>query len=323
MKNLNPINIGLLMYPGVQHGAICGLIDFFAIVNKLVKKSHKLSNSFPIIQIVKINQPVINLDLPSFIVNQHKADFSVIIIPPCQHDIPNKKECNDYINFLKNFFKQACILASIGNGVFLLAQTQLLHGYTITTHWQLKHEFQKQFPEIFIDINSLIIEEKNIITTAGPLSWIDLGLLLVKKFFGSNIMAEVARFFLIQPANGSQSHFNLFIPNFSHGDVAIIKGQNWIADHKNITINLRQLSKITGLETRTMQRRFIKATGMTITEYIQQYRICCAQYLLQFSNKMIHEIGVECGYKDINAFRKIFTKIVGLSPSIYRRNFAI
>ncbi|MBH9973892.1 MULTISPECIES: GlxA family transcriptional regulator [Commensalibacter] len=323
MKKIDLINIGLLMYPNVQQGAIFGLIDFFSVANQLVKEKWNTNLPIPQIKIVKIDKPTVNFDLPSFIVKKNDLNFSVIIVPPCTDEFPSGSKYNMHINFLKHSLKQPCTIASIGNGIFLLAETGLLDGYTVTTHWQLKHRFKNQFPNIYTDFDSMVIEERNIITTAGSLSWIDLGLELVKKFFGSIVMAEVARFFLVQPARRAQSYFNIFSPNLTHGDIPIIKGQKWISNQKNMNITLKQLSKVTGLEIRTLQRRFIKATGMTVTEYIQHHRICRAQFLLQFSKKLIDEIGIECGYKDLNAFRKIFTKIVGLSPSLYRRNFTV
>ncbi|HLS42073.1 MAG TPA: helix-turn-helix domain-containing protein [Paenalcaligenes sp.] len=35
----------------------------------------------------------------------------------------------------------------------------------------------------------------------------------------------------------------------------------------------------------------------------------------------IDSIAWDIGYKDVSAFRKVFTRIVGLTPSDYRRRF--
>lgn len=75
------------------------------------------------------------------------------------------------------------------------------------------------------------------------------------------------------------------------------------------------------LEERTFLRRFQKATGMTTTEYCQRLRVGRARELLQFGNASIDRIAWEVGYSDPSAFRKVFTRIVGLAPSDYRRRF--
>ncbi|WP_328795700.1 helix-turn-helix domain-containing protein [Halopseudomonas xiamenensis] len=77
-----------------------------------------------------------------------------------------------------------------------------------------------------------------------------------------------------------------------------------------------------GLEQRTFLRRFQKATGLTTTEYCQRLRTGRARELLQFGNASIDRVAWEVGYSDPSAFRKVFTRIVGLSPSEYRRRFS-
>ena len=74
-----------------------------------------------------------------------------------------------------------------------------------------------------------------------------------------------------------------------------------------------------GLQERTLLRRFQKATGMTTTEYCQRLRVGRAQELLQFDKASVERVAWEVGYSDPGAFRKVFTRIVGLSPGEYRR----
>jgi transcriptional regulator GlxA family with amidase domain len=60
---------------------------------------------------------------------------------------------------------------------------------------------------------------------------------------------------------------------------------------------------------------------MTVTEYLQRFRVNKARDLLQFSTHPVEEIAWNVGYTDGSAFRKVFQRIVGLSPSEYRRRF--
>ncbi|MNY77007.1 DNA-binding transcriptional regulator AraC [compost metagenome] len=42
---------------------------------------------------------------------------------------------------------------------------------------------------------------------------------------------------------------------------------------------------------------------------------------MQFGTASIDRVAWEVGYSDRGAFRKVFTRIVGLSPGEYRRRF--
>jgi transcriptional regulator GlxA family with amidase domain len=84
---------------------------------------------------------------------------------------------------------------------------------------------------------------------------------------------------------------------------------------------LSVLSERAGLEERTFLRRFHKATGLTSTDYAQRLRVGKARELLQFGPLSVDSIAWEVGYRDPAAFRKVFLRIVGLTPSEYRKRF--
>ncbi len=76
------------------------------------------------------------------------------------------------------------------------------------------------------------------------------------------------------------------------------------------------------MEERTFLRRFRKATGLTPIDYCQRLRVGKARELLQFGTLPIETIAWEVGYGDAGAFRKIFSRITGLTPGEYRQRFS-
>jgi transcriptional regulator GlxA family with amidase domain len=47
-----------------------------------------------------------------------------------------------------------------------------------------------------------------------------------------------------------------------------------------------------------------------------------AREMLEFSQATVDEIAASVGYDDAGGFRRVFRKIVGLTPSDYRRRFS-
>jgi transcriptional regulator GlxA family with amidase domain len=45
--------------------------------------------------------------------------------------------------------------------------------------------------------------------------------------------------------------------------------------------------------------------------------------MLEFTSKPINQVALAVGYEDYSAFRRVFQKVVGLSPSDYRRRFTV
>jgi AraC-like DNA-binding protein len=64
---------------------------------------------------------------------------------------------------------------------------------------------------------------------------------------------------------------------------------------------------------------FKKATGLNFTEYLSRVRIEKAKNLLLNPNLRISEIAFEVGFQSLTHFNRVFKKIVGQSPTDYRR----
>lgn len=128
---------------------------------------------------------------------------------------------------------------------------------------------------------------------------------------------------LVDPPGREQRYYSVFSPRLTHGDAAVLKVQHWLQATQAKEVALPTLAAQAGLEERTLLRRFQKATGMTTTEYCQHLRVGRARELLQFGNAPIDRVAWDVGYSDPGAFRKVFTRIVGLSPSEYRRRFTV
>ncbi|CAI3956063.1 Transcriptional regulator GlxA [Commensalibacter communis] len=324
MKNFQSIHIGILRYPGAQEASILGLKDLFNIANQLAQKVVEQCLPNVKVSIIDLEDKIDYTDI-AFLKSYHPdKDFSAIIIPPDLQGIPSISKDNVYIKFLQCHHQKGTILASVSTGAFLLGETGLLANRVVTTHWKYANSLQKAFPQIHLNINQLLIDDIDIITASGGLSWADLGLCLIKRLLGPIVMADTAKMCLIQPTNKEQRHYSIFEPSFYHGDDAILRVQRWISTTKiRDKITLNKLSVVARLTKRTLQRRFVNATGFNVTEYLQRFRVHQSQIFLQFTRMPIHKIACNVGYKDEGAFTKVFTKIVGLKPSMYRCNFFV
>lgn len=94
---------------------------------------------------------------------------------------------------------------------------------------------------------------------------------------------------------------------------------NYIENNYREEIGLENLSKIAGLSSFHLCHLFKKATGKTLTEYINQIRISRAEELLKNTNMNITEIAIASGFNDINYFSRLFKKLKKSSPSQFRK----
>lgn len=68
-----------------------------------------------------------------------------------------------------------------------------------------------------------------------------------------------------------------------------------------------------------MRRAFKRHTGQTITEYVNHYRIQRSLYLLTQTELSILDIALNLGFNNAEYFHRVFKNIMGVSPSLYRK----
>jgi len=312
-----PVKIELVRYPGAQLSAVLGLSDLFEIANDVVQtRSETETHPTRLLQIGQCNWKTEDKSYASL-----PNNGDVLILPPALGAPITSEAARPAVNWLRDCHASGSVITSVCAGAFLLAETGLLDGRRATTHWSHAHAFSSRFPNVVLDTDRLMIDDGDIITAGGLMSWTDLGLRLVDRFLGSAVMLEAAQVLLIDPPGREQRYYSAFAPRLNHGDASILGVQHWMQATGGKEATLSVLSERAGLEERTFLRRFHKATGLTSTDYAQRIRVGKARDLLQFSPLSVDAIAWEVGYLDPAAFRKVFLRIVGLTPSEYRKRF--
>ncbi|OZB26625.1 MAG: AraC family transcriptional regulator [Pseudomonas sp. 34-62-33] len=314
------MEIGLLRYPGAQLAAVHGLGDLFEVANRMaadqgrqgvprLRVSHWQADEAGQLQRTFDSLP------------QSDGAPQVVILPPCLDDAAEQPLAACYREWLCEQHAAGVLLASVCAGAFALAEAGLLDGRTVTTHWALAAQMAARFPQVQVQPERMVIDDGDLITAGGLMAWTDLGLALVTRLLGPTIAAETARFLVVDLNRESQRHFSSFAPILDHGDVAVLGVQRWLQAEGGAEASLTDMATRAGLGERTFLRRFRAATGLKPTEYCQQLRVSKARELLEFSRQSIEQVAWQVGYADSGAFRKVFTRLVGLSPGDYRRRF--
>jgi len=79
------------------------------------------------------------------------------------------------------------------------------------------------------------------------------------------------------------------------------------------------LAEQSGLDLRTLERRFLRATGQTVGAAIRQVRLDTAERLLSSSDLDIAAIAASCGYRSESTLRKLFHRIHGTNARSWRQ----
>ncbi len=301
------ITIGICEYPSVLKSAVYGLEEMFLLASRVCWEQ----------RIEVLFEPVI-ISHDELI----EDSFTVVLLPPASIDdyylVPEAK----LIEWLRKQYSKGAVLSSACAGGFILAATNLIGKREVTTHWALAETFSKMFPSITLNSNKILVDHGDIITAGGMMSWLDLGFELIAKYASPRVVRQLGKTLVIDTAQRAQSYYQQFNPSFYHGDMAIVSVQQIMHQSYAESLSIKQLAKQANVTERTMQRRFLKATGHNPNQYLQRLRIQSACDYLESTQHSFEWIGNQVGYEDISACRKAFINIVGLTPREFRKRFS-
>ncbi len=322
------LEVGIVCDAGTSATGIHGLSDLFRYAGERVARRHPAGTPFP----VRVTHWHADDDAVRCLFDSARHDApdgapvrphapAVLIIPGNAGAVVAPVADGPLVTWLRLAHARGVVVAAVCGGVFVLARTGLVDGRQVTTHWALRDQFAQQFPAVLAETDRMVIDYGDVVTGGGVLALTDLGLRLVERFLGPTVMVETARYMNVDPPGREQRYYSDFDPRTMHGDRAILKAQRWLTAQRERPVRVVDIAAQACLEPRTFLRRFVKATGMRPTEYQQRLRISRARELLEFSRTSVAEIAAVVGYEDVAGFRRVFQRIMGLSPSDYRRRF--
>ncbi len=214
-------------------------------------------------------------------------------------------------------------VASICSGAFVLAATGALDGRRATTHWRSAAELARRHPAVDVDANVLYVDHGKLLTSAGAAAGLDLCLHLVRRDFGAQVAAEVARAAVVPlERSGGQAQFIRHEPPAPDG--AYLGGGEllaWLEQHLRRDLSLQAIARRAAVSTRTLSRRFREQLGTTPAAWIARARVRRAQQLLETTELSIERIAAEVGFGSSTVLRVHFSRIAGISPIEHRRSF--
>lgn len=216
-------------------------------------------------------------------------------------------------------------VAALCSGVFLLAATGRLDGQTATTHWMLADELQARHPDVRVQssLNLAASEDEGWVCSGGSLAGVDACLRAVQALTDRETARSLARMLVTELDRGPQT---LYMPPPGwrrHGDVDIRRLQDRIEADCAQPLSLTELATAIHVSVRTLQRRFLAATGVTPLQYQQAVRLSRAQALLESGRLPVADVAEAVGYADRVAFGRLFKRMTGLSPAAWRQRHAV
>ena len=213
-------------------------------------------------------------------------------------------------------------ILSVCSGAFRLGVAGLLDGRDCTTHWRYTTELAERFPLANVVPEVLYVDAGQIITSAGTAAGIDATLHLWRQEYGAAVASAVARRMVVPPQReGGQAQFIArAVPDCRAETLGPVL--QWVIENLGADLGVEALARRAHMSPRTFARRFREETGTTPHSWVTSQRVQAAEELLERSDASVDWIAAEVGFGNAATLRHHFTRVRGVSPQQYRRQFA-
>ena len=227
----------------------------------------------------------------------------------------------DVLDALRDAHAAGARIVSICSGAFVLAAAGLLDGRRAATHWRYASALRARHPDVVVDEGVLYVDDGDVLTSAGSAAGIDLCLHIVRSDHGSAIANHVARRLVVAPhRDGGQAQF-IDRPVPDADDDRLQAAMAWALEHLDERITLEGLAAHAFMSVRTFTRQFRRTVGQTPMAWLVEQRVHASMALLETTEQPVEWVGARSGFPAPASYRRHFRRVVGVSPSQYRRTF--
>jgi transcriptional regulator GlxA family with amidase domain len=232
------------------------------------------------------------------------------------------EEDDTVVEALRRMAPELRRIGSICTGAFLLARAGLLNGRRATTHWKYCDLLARRYPAVKVEPDPIFVRDGNVYTSAGVTAGMDLALALVEEDAGSKLALEVARelvLYLRRPGGQSQFSEALHLQASDHQPFRDLAA--WVVEHLRSDLSVEALAARVGMSPRNFARVFREEMNTTPAKFVESLRLEVARRRLQESHASLESVAATCGFRNCDAMRSTFKRVLRVAPGEYRWRF--
>jgi transcriptional regulator GlxA family with amidase domain len=187
--------VGILIYDDVEVLDFAGPFETFSVVRLDEERRLEEPSPFDVMLVAEKDEPVTASGgmrvLPRF-TTETCPPLDILLVPGgwgTRREIGNAR----LLNWIAVRAATVELITSVCTGAMLLGKAGLLDGRRATTHWNALGWMRDTFPRTFVEERLHVVEDGNILTSAGISAGIDLALLVAARYFGEEIARAAAR----------------------------------------------------------------------------------------------------------------------------------
>jgi transcriptional regulator GlxA family with amidase domain len=187
--------VGILVFPDVEVLDFCGPFEVFSVTRLDEARRREEPSPFEVLLVAETAAPIVTTGGLK-VIPDHTLEscppLDILVVPGgwgTRREIKNAR----LVAWIAERARQVQTLTSVCTGSLLLGQAGLLDGRRATTHWLALDLMRQLFPAVKVEDKLHVVEEGNVLTSAGISAGIDMALRVVAREHGDAVARNTAR----------------------------------------------------------------------------------------------------------------------------------
>ncbi len=317
---MNPIKIGLLVYPGCMPAGLFAAADLFQAVNRRTGKQ-----TLEPVWLSVDGEPVamprgLLLEPPHSLHERCDAYLLPGFWAESAADLDHMLDRHaPLLEWLRQLPEQTS-LWSYCMGVALLAKAGRIDQRPATATWWLERALRQRFAAVEWDFQQHVIADGNILTAAGANGYWALLSKLLTAWLAPEVLRDVELAMLVPRSNITHPAFRP-VELLAQSDARLQRLIAYAQTLPAMRVNLDAVAQYLAVSSRTLSRIIGQGTGMGAGEWLRLIKLRQVGNSLLSSDAPVKLICEELGFVDEASLMRSFKRVTGMTTSQYRQQF--
>jgi transcriptional regulator GlxA family with amidase domain len=195
-QSAEPRTVGILIFPDVEILDFCGPFEVFASATLPAQTDGGAETRlFEVFTVAERSELVACrgglLVQPNYTIDDHPPLDLVVV--PGGYGTRREQENPVILGWIARQRRTGALTTSVCTGAFLLGAAGLLDGLRATTHWTTIDGLRASLQTTEVLADARVVDEGEIITSAGVSAGIDMALHVVRRLHGDEVARRTAR----------------------------------------------------------------------------------------------------------------------------------
>lgn len=203
--------IGIVVFDEIEVLDFCGPFEVFSVVRLDETRRREEPSPFEVKLVGETGQTITTSGGMRVVPDYSFADCPLLDILCVPGGWGTRRELANpvMLEWLRSQAHQVELLTSVCTGAMLLGFAGLLEGRRATTHWRSLDWMAESFPQTTVLHDQHVVEDGNLITSAGISAGIDMALKVVARYHGEVIARATAKQMEYPWPEGNQRRYTI------------------------------------------------------------------------------------------------------------------